>query len=444
MQAKTDNRLKLFLIVVALFWFAQYIYSPFFSPYLTMVGIPASLVGVIAGAYGFTQMALRIPLSIGGSILGKHKTIIGWGLVVVAVSCVLPLVSQSWVAFLLLRALAGVASSTWISYSAFMLEMAEAGDASRLMGLIMTANGAGIFVAQLVGMALYGRYGIRSLFVLAICAAGVALVLLSRTALGAMGGRDEGDAEGAGAGADAGADAGVAAGTDAGASAGVSESTVGEASAAAVGSAPGVTPAFSKRSFLQVLTNKNLWLCSSLLTVGMWVLFSSNYAFTGVYAQEARGADALQLGLIAMVCQAAATITSAGFGRLGERRLPERGLLTVGFLALALFCALTPLFGGAPLIALQALGGFGFALVNVLLFANVGRNLAPDQQLMVMGVFQSVYSIGMTVGPALTGAILESSAGDFTLAFGILAGVALVGVTVTLIAYRNPAPATAR
>ena len=58
----------LFLVAVALFWFSQYVYTSYFTPYMTSLGIAASLAGTIVGAYGFTQLVLRIPFCVAAGV----------------------------------------------------------------------------------------------------------------------------------------------------------------------------------------------------------------------------------------------------------------------------------------------------------------------------------------------------------------------------------------
>ena len=58
------NQHILFYIIVTLFWFAQYVYIPFQSTYLISIGTISSMVGIIIGAYGITQMLLRLPVGI--------------------------------------------------------------------------------------------------------------------------------------------------------------------------------------------------------------------------------------------------------------------------------------------------------------------------------------------------------------------------------------------
>jgi MFS family permease len=216
----------LFFAVVALFWFSQYIYMPFFSPYLTAIHISASVIGMIAGVYGFTQMLVRMPLSILGSLFLSRKIIIGGGLAFVFFSCILPVFAESWLIFFIARAFAGIASATWIAYSAYLLEGAG-NETNRRMGYLMTASGAGTCLAQMIGMLIYEYVGMRAIFSIGAGVAAAAFALLFYIPFRKR----------------------EAAGSEKG---------------------------FSMKSFLAVLKNKRLWLCSILMTLAWWLISSTN------------------------------------------------------------------------------------------------------------------------------------------------------------------------
>ena len=50
-------------VAVGLFWFAHYVFVPFLSPYLAAMGISASVVGIVIGAYGFPSLSAASPLA---------------------------------------------------------------------------------------------------------------------------------------------------------------------------------------------------------------------------------------------------------------------------------------------------------------------------------------------------------------------------------------------
>jgi len=326
-------------------------------------------------------MVLRMPVSIFGSIRGNHKVIIVGGLIVVLISCALPLFSHNWVIFLMTRALGGVAASTWVSYTAYLLE--DAGPlAKQRMGYLLAANAGGICISQVTGTIVYDHGGLNSLFVIAIFAIIVAIVLVFFTPFNHDGNKNA------------------------------------------------TVPAFTKKSLIEILTNKNLWFCSILMLLSSWVLFASNFTFTGIFAQEVLMADALHLGLIALVFQIASTATSMTFGRIGSRNLPEKPILAGAFCLAALCCAVITFCNLASLIVVQAFFGISKSTITVILFARAGRTLSDDQQLLSMGFFQSVYGIGMTLGPIVSGYIFEHSNDNFLLTFNTMVAVAVIGAVL--------------
>jgi predicted MFS family arabinose efflux permease len=386
MSGKREN---LFYAAVLLFWFAQYIYMPFLNPFMSGIGVSATIIGVIGAIYGVTQMALRIPLSIGASLVPSHKPIILVGLASVILSCSLPLFSHSWLSFFIARALAGVSSSTWISYTAYQLEGAGESASSR-MGLVMACNTGGICLSQVVGTTLYDRIGIDGLFLIGALAAATGGALIIATPF-----RER-----------------------------------------FVRSIDSVR--FDWSLWLGAVRNKHLWICSALMSLGWWAMFSTNYGFTGVFGADELGATSVQLGLIAFVCQIASVSVSLIFGRLKGRKLPDRTLLAVAFILFGVYCAVSPHCADAnALILLQILGGAAIAVPNVILFANAGRELSREQQLLVMGIFQSVYSVGMTVGPFVSGIIVDESGGGFVPMFYSVAAVCCAGALITFISYRE-------
>ena len=59
--------------IVGMYWFSQYVYMPYQTPYLLSIGTAASLAGIIVGAYGFTQLLLRLPIGLMADRKGRHK-----------------------------------------------------------------------------------------------------------------------------------------------------------------------------------------------------------------------------------------------------------------------------------------------------------------------------------------------------------------------------------
>jgi predicted MFS family arabinose efflux permease len=258
------------------------------------------------------------------------------------------------------------------------------------MGLIMACNTGGICLSQVIGTAVYDKVGIDGLFVIGAVAAVTGCVLILMTPF-----RRRFEA--------------------------------GETRAR-----------FDWSVWVDAVKNKRLWICSVLMSIGWWAMFSTNYGFTGVLGAEKLGATSVQLGLIAFVCQIASVAVSLAFGRLKGRKLPERGLLVAAFVLFGIYCAASPHCTDANmLIFIQIIGGAAIAVPNVLMFAGAGRELSKGQQLLAMGIFQSVYSIGMTVGPVVSGMIVDAPGGGFATMFYSISAVCCVGAALSLALYKN-------
>ena len=100
----------LLLAVTLLFWFAQYVYVPYQTPYLASLGIAPSMIGVILGAYGFTQMAVRMPVGVMADRKDRHKWFIAMGVLLAGLASLLRAFVPTAAAFLIANLLSGIAS----------------------------------------------------------------------------------------------------------------------------------------------------------------------------------------------------------------------------------------------------------------------------------------------------------------------------------------------
>ena len=66
------EKVRLYLIIM-LFWFAQYVYIPYQTPYLTACQVSSGFIGIVVGAYGMTQMLMRIPAGLTADRSGDHR-----------------------------------------------------------------------------------------------------------------------------------------------------------------------------------------------------------------------------------------------------------------------------------------------------------------------------------------------------------------------------------
>ncbi|MCG6536325.1 MAG: MFS transporter, partial [Syntrophales bacterium LBB04] len=151
--------------ITALFWFAQYIYVPFLTPYLFTLSMTATTVGLIVGAYGVTQLILRIPLGITIDIVRNHKLFIVIGTFLAGASSLGMIISPSPVLLCIANGLSGVASSTWISFTVLYSAYYEKSEGTKAIGVINMFVNGGRLAAFIIGGILFERIGIRGLFI---------------------------------------------------------------------------------------------------------------------------------------------------------------------------------------------------------------------------------------------------------------------------------------
>jgi len=85
------------------------------------------------------------------------------------------------------------------------------------------------------------------------------------------------------------------------------------------------------------------------------------------------------------------------------------------------------------------LGGASRTLLYTQQMALCTAKVAPEQKTTAVGVFQSIYSLGMTVGPVVMGWVLDLTANDYPTAFACISVFAIAGVVWSLLAWPKKA-----
>ncbi len=369
----TDKRNDaLFLSIVTLFWFSQYIFVPFLSPHLAALGVTASLSGVILGAYGFSQLVLRIPVSVSEDCTCRHKLFMTGGLAALVLGSALPLLSSAPAVYLLSRTLAGVSASTWVSYTVGFT--GAGGDVKQRMGQLVTANNLGVMLSYIAGGALYEALGMKTLYIISTLVAAAALALLPLCRV-----------KGA-----------------------------------------GQPHPFRLRDVLAVLCNRRLLLVSLMGALMQLITFAVQ-SFVSTYAQTL-GASGVGISLIAIAFNAAGVLASTLFSRGLFRRISERAFCAMGFGVMALYCAMMPVCSGVwMVIAAQMVGGVGRTLLYTYQMAVCAQDVPAQSKATATGIYQCIYSLGMTFGPVLMGWFIDGT-GSYRASFLLISAFALAGV----------------
>lgn len=345
---------RIFEWAVIFFWASEYCHAPYFTPYLQSLQIGATMIGMIVGCYGATQLVIRIPLGLLTDAAGRYKPVIVAGLFFTTLSSFgLWLFHKVWLIFLF-RICAGVAAATWVVMSVAYMSFYRTEDSVSATSVLNGLNSGGKLLAFLLGALTAQFAGYRATL---FCSFAVGLIGLIVVLF-----MDE----------------------------------------ICVKPKP-----VSLQIFIRCLRNRSTVTAALLAGVNMMVMHSTVYSFTSTLAEQL-GASAWMLSMLSVVFTLV-QIFSVGFikGTWMKRR-GAAGKLAFGFVLSSLYLIVLALAKNIwVLLAGQIMAAVANALSNSLLMSECVRGVAPGEKTTAMGVYQAVYSIGMMAGPAYMGGAIE-------------------------------------
>lgn len=369
--------------IITLFWFAQYVYIPYQTPFLQAQAVSSSMIGVVVGAYGMTQMLARLPVGLAADTLSRHRFFILAGGLCAGGASLLRLVFPSGGGFLAANLFSGLASAMWISFMVLYTSYYSTGEQQKGTSHVILFNNVGMLAGFISATLLYGRLGMQILCTLS-CGAGMLAALLS------LGLREP---------------------------AGISVKK------------PAV------RELLAVCKGRRLLFFSALAILQQGIQMSTTMSFTTQILKE-RGATAAVIGLSSVFYMLCAVASSA----FASSRFCAKGgpnvWIPATLLLMTAYCTLVPL---APavwmLFLLQLLPGMSTGILFSYLTSEAMVGIPAQAKSTAMGCYQAIYAIGMTLFPVLTGKIAHLW--SMQAAFAVLAVLALLGAAAAVVCYRK-------
>ena len=354
-QPQSHTARRLLEVAVVFFWASEYCHAPYFTPYLHSLQMGSTLVGIIISCYGFTQMLVRIPLGIFTDTTGAYKKIITVGLFCTTVSSLGLFLTTNFVGILLFRMLAGVAASTWIATTVVYMAMFSEAESVRASARLNALNNGGKLLAFVLGGAAATLLNYRITLFMSFAVGLVGLVVM-----------------------------------------------------------PFVTVPAIRRTPLSlsrlgaVFTDKRILIPSLLMAVQQMILHSTVFSFTSNLA-ESRGAAAWMLSLLSAVFTAVQIFSARIIGGKRFQSIDRHAAILFGFALQFVYLAV---LGPAPrawvILAGQVVCTFGGAILASLLLAECVSHVSQGERSTVVGVYQAVYGLGMTIGPMLFGRWMDS------------------------------------
>jgi len=377
-----SSQKKLLSAIIALFWFGQYVYVPYQTVYLGQLGIPASYIGIVIGAYGGFQLLLRFPIGIMADQTNRHKRQVLFSLAASGTASLLRALIPSGASFLIANLLSGIGSAMWMSYILLFSALFGEEDRRNVMGQTVLFQNIGVMSGFILSSLLYARFGMTFLCIASVLAAITALILLSF----------------------------------------VRESP----------SAPRKVPT---RELVGVYKDRTLVGFSLLTLVQQGIQAATAMSFT---AQKLRalGASDQIIGLSAVFYMLVAVISARIFSSpWGNRREPSFWIPAL-FALFALYCCVVGFSQRIALIfAAQIIPGLGNGILLPLLTSEAVRKMPQEKMSSSMGFFQSIYSLGILFYPMIAGALLRRFSWEVALC--IMGATAIPCCIVSKITYKN-------
>lgn len=345
-------------ILVAFFWMTMYSYVPNLPVYSQSLGADAVALGVIGGVYGVAQIILRIPIGVISDRTGKNKLMLIVGCSVLALSCVILITAGDTNMIVLGRLVAGAAAAWWVVLSASYADYHSDENQVRAQGILSASSSGGKVVAAIAGGLIAQLFGIHAIFIFAFILAAVCIILSSRL-------------------------------TD----------------------LPKKPQAKSFRDLIPLLKNKDLIILSVIGILPQLICFAAPTYFTAIAADNL-GSTSFEIGMLNMVFFLATGLISLFVGSAFYRKVGGIHAMAIAFLIGAVSCI--PAFyhiNIQMIFLMQIVAGVSYGITSAATAGLVIRCVSPEQRGAATGVYQSVYGIGIFLGPVLVGNITKAVSG---------------------------------
>ena len=380
------------LVIIALFWFAQYIYVPNTAPYLLAQKVTADFVGIIVGVYGGVQMSLRFPMGILADWLGKHKLIIIVGCAFSGGASVVRILESTGNGFLIANIMSGVASSLWVSFMLLSTKYITPERMQTQIGYLFAANNFGIMLAFITSAVCFEGFGMDFLCLCSALSGALAMLL-------AMSLKEDDPAY------------------------------------AHLHEPPESKHRPLVADLVKVAKRKRIWFFAFLASIQQGVTMTTIMSFSNEAALRI-GGSSYEMGLMTIVFILFNVISSYYSGKPPFTRISQGFLVSSALFLLAAYCFLSVMVTHIYLlIIIQVFLGWSFGFVFTIATSEAIVGVEHYRRSSAIGLFQALFAIGMTTVPIIAGRIIELDDGDLKAAFFFQGWLCLIAFVATVYFY---------
>ena len=368
-------------IIMILYWFSLYTYIPFQVPYLYALNVTPSIVGIILGLYGASQMILRFPFGIISDYFGKYKIFIVLGSLLSAVSCIIKIVYPSANGFLVGNILTGVAASTWLMYMVLYYSYFDRSKEHMAASKCLVANVIGMFLGFLFATIFYQKFGMNLMLIAAAFAAFAATIL-------ALFLKEEKREK---------------------------KNNI--------------------KDLILVIKNRRLLFFSVLSIIEQGIHMAASVSFTLNRIKELGGASYL-VGIASLLNMFFAIVSAYIASTSFASKRGSKFYVPFSFVLLGLYCVAVILTKNIfVIVASQILSGLSIGMLASYLTSEALIEINRDKKSSAMGFYQTAYSIGIFIYPIITGKIVEMY--SIEIAYIFLTASAVICAFIALLYYKK-------
>ena len=376
---------RLFFLISILFFICIHSIDAFLAPMMLEQGIKPQVMGMIMGASGLATLLIRFPLGIISDVVKSRKIFIQLSLLLPVFTWPLAWFEPTALTLYLAKAADGVTAATWVLYNILFIRYFDRSEAPAAVALLALAGPVGVFIGNCIGGLLIHYFENNIAFFLSCVSGLLALALTTRI-------NDVHDAL----------------------------------------RAPTLQACIEGAR--KQLSDRSVWMLGLLATIVILVPFATRDTLTPVYAEQL-GARAGILSLLSNIhlifyALAIALCSSVFYEHLGVVKTAVFGIIlqilsTIGI----------PFTSNMYVIyALQALAGFSFGMAFAAFMSLSVVNTTADEQSARMGLFQTIYSLGMFIGPVIMGLMLQHI--NMSSGYIVIAALSVVAVIITPLSAR--------
>lgn len=378
LSQSSSRRLTIALYTTAVFfyWVGLYLYVPTLPVYIQSKVESLSSVGLVLSMYGLWMAIIRLPLGIAADWTGWRKPFILAGLALTALGAWLLSSAEDSTGLLAGRAITGLAAGTWVPLIVSYTSLFPREETIRATALLAMIGSIGRMMATSATGFLNEVGGYPLAFSLATVASGLAILIML---------------------------------------------FADEKRAAPKRPSPD--------GLFTLSTRRDVLIPSLLSAAGQYINWTVTFGFLPILAADLGANDVTQSMLMSL--SVAMFVAGNYLTAIITNRVDGRRLILVYFVLLSLSTGAAALATQLwTLFASQMVLGLAHGIGNPLLMGLSIRYVDNAERSTAMGLHQSVYGIGMFVGPGLSG-LLADGIGVQPM-FGVTAvtglGLGLVGV----------------